>query len=39
MIFVNMGVVGIPKYYCFSQKGVNKMLPWRRIDRIGPVEE
>ncbi len=39
MIFVNMGVVGIPKYHCFSQTGINKMLPWRGIDRIDPEEK
>ncbi|MEI6293691.1 MAG: hypothetical protein WCP36_08405 [Methanomicrobiales archaeon] len=38
MIFVKMGVVGIPEYPVFSKNGVNQMLPWRGIDRIEPIE-
>jgi len=34
VIFVKMGVVGIPKYPVFSFNGVNRMLSWRGIDRI-----
>ena len=37
-IFVKMGVVGIPEYPVFSFNGVNKMVPWRGIDRIELVE-
>lgn len=32
MIFVKMGVVGIPEYPVFSKNGVTQMLPWRGID-------
>jgi hypothetical protein len=39
MIFVKMGVVGIPEYPVFSKNGVTQMLPWRGIDRIEPVGE
>ena len=38
VIFVKMGVVGIPEYPVFAFGGVNRMLPWRGIDRIEPVE-
>jgi hypothetical protein len=38
MIFVKMGVVGIPEYPVFSKNGVAQMLPWQGIDRIEPVE-
>ena len=39
MIFVNMGVVGIPEYPVFSINRVPQMLSWRGIDLIEPVEE
>ena len=40
MIFVDFGVVGIPEFPIFaSLKGVNRLLSWRGIDRIEPVNE
>ena len=40
MIFVDFGVVGIPEFPVFaSLKGVNRLLSWRGIDRIEPVNE
>jgi len=39
MIFVKMGVVGIPEYPVFSKTGVAQMLSWRGIDQIEPVDE
>jgi len=39
VIFVKMGVVGIPEYPVFSFNGVNRMVPWRGIDSLGPVNE
>jgi hypothetical protein len=39
MIFVDFGVVGVPEWPVFSSlKGVTRMLPWRGIDRIEPLE-
>jgi len=37
-VFVKMGVVGIPEYPVFAFGGVNRMVPWRGINRIEPVE-
>jgi len=31
VIFVKMGVVGIPEYPVFSFNGVNRMLSWRGL--------
>ena len=40
LIFVDFGVVGIPEFPVFaSLKGVNRLLSWRGIDRIEPVNE
>ena len=40
MIFVAFGVVGVPEWPVFSSlKGVNRMLSWRGIDQIEPVDE
>ena len=38
VIFVKMGVVGVPEYPFFSFNGVNRMLPWRGIDSLELVE-
>ena len=38
VIFVKMGVVGIPEYLVFAFGGVNRMVPWRGIDMIEPME-
>jgi hypothetical protein len=39
MIFVDFGVVGVPEWPVFSSLGgVTRLLSWRGIDRIEPVE-
>jgi hypothetical protein len=38
VIFVKMGVVGIPEYPVFSFNGVTMMVPWRGIAEIDLVE-
>jgi hypothetical protein len=40
IIFVDLGVVGVPEFSVFSLlKGVNRLLSWRGIDRIIIVDE
>jgi hypothetical protein len=40
MIFVDFGVVGVPEWPVFSSlKGATRMLSWRGIDQIEPLDE